>query len=158
MNRRSISVLCGLGLAVACTGGGAPNDFGLGPSDNAPTDPGAPPDPNAPPGNPNDPPFADGRATGDVPDCRSLCAEVVGNCGGDFDDYDECVDDCLDITPACRSRAGTYARCVARNGCNFDQEGGQDEVVVCEAELVALITCVGPDPDPPGGEGGAGGM
>jgi hypothetical protein len=46
----------------------------------------------------------------------------------------------------------------------FDEPGPQmdpnaaPEPPVCEAETVRYIACLGPDPDPPDGEGGAGGI
>src|SRR3982750_211615 len=91
MTRRSLGILSGLGLlvAAACTGGGSPNDIGVGPSDDAPTAPGAPSDPNAPPANREAPPFggvapppSDG-VPGSTPggDCTSVCKEAGRACG-----------------------------------------------------------------------------
>ncbi len=158
MNRRTIGTLCGLGIGivVACQGGGSPNDFGLGPSDNAPTDPGAPADPNAPPGNPNDPPFSDGTVPGTAPDCGSVCREFAAACADDGDDaddiadiYDDCFQDCSEFPTQCRSQSIAVTLCTARNDCDIDIEP-------CQAELAAFINCVGPMP--PDGEGGRGGI
>lgn len=163
MNGRSIQVFCGLALVVACQGGGVANDFGPGLSDNAPTDPGAPADPNAPPPNPNDPPFADPTPVSDP--CPDVCRELTALCPDEDpdedDDYNECVQGCRGEIARCRDLAIAEARCRARNGCAFDEPGPQtdpNEPVVCEAERVRYITCVGPDQEPPDGEGGAGGI
>src|SRR5262245_19956119 len=169
MNRRTIHVFCGLGLVVACQGGGSPNDFGLGPSDNAPTDPGAPGDPgeppgnpNDPPGNPNDPPFGGGSVPGSSVDCTSVCNEVHALCPDEDDDVAECIEDCRTEVPAqCLELAIAFVRCVARNGCTLQDPRPQvdpnEEIpIVCEAELVAYANCLGPEP--PDGEGGAGGI
>ncbi len=162
MNRRTIGTLCGLVIVVACQGGGSPNDFGLGPTDNAPTDPGAPSDPNAPPGNPNDPPFSD-TVPGSSADCTTVCNEIVTLCPDANGDVNECIRDCnSEIPPQCRNQAIAFVRCIARNGCEFDEPGPQTDpndpqLGVCEAEILTYATCLGPQP-PDGGEGGAGGI
>ena len=161
MNRHSIGTICGFGLVVivACTGGGSPNDFGVGASDDAPTDPGAPSDPNAPPGDPNQPPFGDvappgnDQPPGGIPpgtDCTSICNEVARACPGE-DSVAECVQECReDIPGRCLSQTLTYVRCLIRLGCDLDQ----DDLQACEREVLAYIDCVGPG----GGEGGQGGQ
>jgi hypothetical protein len=153
MNRRTTGTLCGLALVVACQGGGSPNDFGSGPGYNAPTDPGAPSDPNAPPPNPNDPPFSD-DVPGSAPSCGSICRDVALLCANEPDDYDECVRECTSDIPArCLKLAGDLVLCAARNDCNLDLDFGG---TICGPEVIAYVNCFGPQP--PDGEGGAGGQ
>lgn len=161
MTRRMNGTLGGLALLAfgACTGGGSPNDTGLGPSDNAPTDPGAPRDPNAPPGDGQVPPFGgtappgpsvpgDG-ATGGA-DCNSLCNDFGRACGeqADSEAIQECVGACKELPGRCLSQIAAVFRCYLDNGCEDEDN--------CDAEAVALARCVGPGDG--GGEGGQGGM
>ena len=163
MTRKSIGFWTGLGLfAVAsCTGGGGVNDFTLGPSDDAPTDPGAPRDRNAPPANPNDPSFG-GVApppNGEPPgggtiggDCTSLCNDAVVACQPDasLEDVAECIDECNELPGQCLALLGVYYGCLIANGCF-------DEIDACESQLLDVLSCIGPQP-PDGGEGGQGGV
>ncbi len=157
---RNNGALWGLGLAVvaACQGGGSGNDFGVGPADDAPTHIGSPSDPNEPPGSRDDnPPFGDVAPPGnDTPpgtttppiDCVRLCRDA-GAAGCDFEN---CREDCANITGPCAGLAGAFLQCAIDASCD------EQFLDNCIDELDALDACEDGDPDPPDGEGGQGGM
>lgn len=159
-------------LVTSCTSGGVGNDFGVGPSDDAPTGVGAPADVNEPPSN-DDAPFGSGAPSdpngvpGDPPlqpaECRRLCQALYS--AGCLDDWLECERACLVLPPVCSRQLVEVAECLASVGCGgsivLEQlpPGGLDG---CRGDLDAYARCVGEvddDLDPPGGgDGGQGGI
>src|SRR5262245_49218708 len=121
MTRFGSATFCGLfvAFAAACSGGGSPSDVGIGPSDEAPTDPGAPSDPNAPPGDREAPPFGGvappgsdlpptgGGGSVEPPDCESICDEAAMTCDVENSDID-CGDICDGVPGECTGAVRRY--------------------------------------------------
>jgi hypothetical protein len=114
-----------------------------------PDDP--PPDFDPVPG--QDPPPSDFDDPSGSTSCTSICNELVNTCPDEDTTLDDCIAECrAEIPSACFGAAVAVVRCLAQNGCMFDEQDQQQEV--CEAELLRYIECLGPEP--PDGEGGAG--
>jgi hypothetical protein len=166
MTRKSIGSWSGLGLlvVVACTGGGAPNDFSA-PEDDVPLAPGAPRDPNAPPASTTEPPFGGvaPQPPGDQPpsggtsnggtggmsgnggnggtdggrNCTMLCNDLAQACqaAGDAASIAPCVADCDEVSGRCFPLLQAFYQCGIESGCVFE---------ACAEQAQDLDDCIGP--------------
>jgi len=166
MTREGIGSLSGLGLLVivACTGGGAPNDYSAPEDDDAPLAPGAPADPNAPPASTTNPPFggvappppgdqppsggtSSGGTGGDSGnggkggkggnECPALCNEFAQVCEptASAAEIAQCVAACDELSGQCFSLLEEFYRCGIENGCMLD---------ACAEQSQDLDDCLGP--------------
>lgn len=155
--RLSVRTVLGVAILASCgstggSGGGTQDFVSTGGPDTPPSDFDVPPGQDPPPSDFDSTVPGTGTTTAN---CESVCSEIQTLCPSEDQDLAECVQDCTtDVPAACFDVTLAYVRCVANNGCVIDEE--QE---ICAAEIEAYVTCIlDNDPNPPDGEGGAGGI